>query len=92
MGGEYKVSYAMPGANDELRCSAAKKAMARTGSATSKRTNSASSSTSTISIKQKVVLSAEQQKVLTLVVQEGKNIFFTGSAGKSAGQCSEKPC
>ncbi|WVR08671.1 hypothetical protein IAU60_005729 [Kwoniella sp. DSM 27419] len=34
-----------------------------------------------LSIKQKVTLSAEQQKVLSLVVQEGKNIFFTGSAG-----------
>ena len=35
----------------------------------------------TIDIKQKVVLSPEQQVVLKLVVEEGKNVFFTGSAG-----------
>jgi ATP-dependent DNA helicase PIF1 len=35
-----------------------------------------------MNIQQKVVLSLEQQKVLSLVVAEGKNIFFTGSAGK----------
>jgi ATP-dependent DNA helicase PIF1 len=34
-----------------------------------------------MNIVQKISLSLEQQKVLTLVVQEGKNIFFTGSAG-----------
>lgn len=34
-----------------------------------------------INIKQKLVLSAEQQKVLQIVVGEGKNVFFTGSAG-----------
>jgi hypothetical protein len=27
------------------------------------------------------VLSSEQQKVLQMVVAEGKNMFFTGSAG-----------
>jgi hypothetical protein len=30
----------------------------------------------------KLSLSLEQQKVLQLVVAEGKNIFFTGSAGE----------
>ncbi|WWC92397.1 uncharacterized protein L201_007354 [Kwoniella dendrophila CBS 6074] len=34
-----------------------------------------------LNIKQKVTLSAEQQKVMSLVIGEGKNIFFTGSAG-----------
>ncbi|OCF54639.1 ATP-dependent DNA helicase PIF1 [Kwoniella mangroviensis CBS 10435] len=51
-----------------------KKAKTRTGSA-------GRSSGSTLNIKQKVTLSAEQQKVMQLVVAEGKNIFFTGSAG-----------
>uniref|UniRef100_A0A0K3C6U0 ATP-dependent DNA helicase PIF1 n=1 Tax=Rhodotorula toruloides TaxID=5286 RepID=A0A0K3C6U0_RHOTO len=32
-------------------------------------------------IKQKVVLSPEQQTVHKLVVEDGKNVFFTGSAG-----------
>lgn len=35
-----------------------------------------------MSISAKLTLSVEQQKVLSLVVAEGKNIFFTGSAGK----------
>lgn len=35
-----------------------------------------------LNIKQKVMLSSEQQKILTMVVDEGKNIFFTGSAGQ----------
>ncbi|KAL8278375.1 hypothetical protein RQP46_009267 [Phenoliferia psychrophenolica] len=34
-----------------------------------------------MNIKQKVVLSPEQQMVLKLVVDDGKNVFFTGSAG-----------
>lgn len=34
-------------------------------------------------IKQKVVLSPEQQTVHKLVVEDGKNVFFTGSAGAS---------
>lgn len=42
-----------------------------------------------INIKQKMVLSLEQQKVLSLVVQEGKNIFFTGSAGKCLSSHSD---
>ena len=37
---------------------------------------------SSVNIKQKLTLSTEQQKVLSLVVAEGKNIFFTGSAGE----------
>ncbi|WWC65256.1 uncharacterized protein I303_107873 [Kwoniella dejecticola CBS 10117] len=46
------------------------------------RTNSAGRSAgSSLNIKQKVTLSAEQQMVMQLVVAEGKNIFFTGSAG-----------
>ncbi|WRT70775.1 uncharacterized protein IL334_007774 [Kwoniella shivajii] len=53
---------------------ASKKAKARTGS-------SGRTSGPTLNIKQKVVLSAEQQKVMQLVVAEGKSIFFTGSAG-----------
>ncbi|GAA5890026.1 hypothetical protein JCM6882_009205 [Rhodosporidiobolus microsporus] len=32
-------------------------------------------------IKQKVILSPEQQMVLKMVVDDGKNVFFTGSAG-----------
>lgn len=35
----------------------------------------------TVTVKGKIFLSAEQKKVLSLVVDEGKNIFFTGSAG-----------
>ena len=35
----------------------------------------------TMNIKQKVVLSPEQQMVLKLVVDDGRNVFFTGSAG-----------
>lgn len=34
-----------------------------------------------MNIKQKVILSPEQQMVLKLVVDDGKNVFFTGSAG-----------
>lgn len=34
-----------------------------------------------IDIKQKVMLSSEQQMVLNMVLQ-GKNVFFTGSAGE----------
>lgn len=37
-----------------------------------------------MNIKQKVTLSPEQQMVLKLVVEDGKNVFFTGSAGQSA--------
>ena len=47
-----------------------------------KRAKTASSAASHINIAQKMTLSVEQQKVLALVVAEGKNIFFTGSAGK----------
>jgi ATP-dependent DNA helicase PIF1 len=36
---------------------------------------------STANIRQKVVLSTEQQEVLRIVVDEGKSVFFTGSAG-----------
>ncbi len=61
----------------------AKKAMVRPGSSASKRSNSAGSSGPTLNIKQKMVLSSEQQKVLQHVVAEGRNIFFTGSAGRS---------
>lgn len=51
----------------------------RTGSNKSNKSDSAP----TVNIKQKLVLSGEQQKVLQLVVSEGKNMFFTGSAGAS---------
>jgi hypothetical protein len=34
-----------------------------------------------LNIKQKVVLSPEQQRILKLVVEDGKSVFFTGSAG-----------
>jgi hypothetical protein len=51
----------------------------RTGSNRSNKSDSAP----TVNIKQKLVLSGEQQKVLQLVVSEGKNMFFTGSAGAS---------
>ena len=40
-------------------------------------------SSDTLDIKQKVLLSPEQQMVLKMVVEDGKNVFFTGSAGKS---------
>ena len=61
-----------------------KKAMSRPAAiATSKRSTSAGSSSSALDIRQKIALSTEQQKVLSHVVAEGKNIFFTGSAGKS---------
>lgn len=62
-----------------------------TGSDGSKRTKSAGGSTGggVMNIQQKVVLSLEQQKVLSLVVAEGKNIFFTGSAGECNG--SQRP-
>ena len=36
-----------------------------------------------LNVKQQIVLSAEQQKVLKMVVDEKKNVFFTGSAGPS---------
>ena len=39
-----------------------------------------------VNIKQQIVLSAEQTKVLRMVVDEGKNVFFTGSAGASSAQ------
>lgn len=32
--------------------------------------------------KEKIQLSDEQKKVLDMVVRDGKNVFFTGSAGK----------
>ena len=59
--------------------------MARPATATAAtgRSTSADSSSSAMNIRQKVTLSNEQQKVLSHVVAEGKNIFFTGSAGKS---------
>lgn len=65
--------------------------MTRPTSVSSNISNSAGSNASGLDIKQKLVLSLEQQKVLSHVVAEGKNIFFTGSAGKSvrdAGQSS----
>jgi PIF1-like helicase len=36
-----------------------------------------------LNIKQKVVLSPEQQRILKFVVEDGKNVFFTGSAGEN---------
>jgi len=36
---------------------------------------------SSLNIKQKVLLSPEQQKILHMVTNENKNVFFTGSAG-----------
>lgn len=36
----------------------------------------------TVNIRNKLVLSTEQQEVLKMVVDQGKNIFFTGSAGE----------
>lgn len=60
----------------------AKKAMrTQPTSGATKRSNSAGSSAAGLNIQQKISLSSEQQKVLTHVVAEGKNIFFTGSAG-----------
>lgn len=35
-----------------------------------------------LNVRQQIVLSAEQQKVLKMVVEERKNVFFTGSAGQ----------
>lgn len=35
----------------------------------------------TLNVQQQIVLSSEQQKVLKTVVEGGKNVFFTGSAG-----------
>jgi hypothetical protein len=35
-----------------------------------------------LTIKQKIELSREQQRVLQMVVKEGKSVFFTGSAGE----------
>ncbi|KAK8850592.1 hypothetical protein IAR55_004511 [Kwoniella newhampshirensis] len=58
---------------------ASKRAMAKTNSTGN--TKTVTSTGPSLNIKQKVALSAEQQKVLQLVVAEGKNIFFTGSAG-----------
>ncbi len=55
--------------------------MSRTGSAEgSTRLNLLTSST--LDIKQKVLLSQEQQHVLKSVVEKGESVFFTGSAGK----------
>lgn len=35
----------------------------------------------TLNIRQKVVLSSEQRNVLNMVVDQGRSVFFTGSAG-----------
>ena len=43
-------------------------------------------------IKQKVVLSPEQQMVLKMVVENDKNVFFTGSAGASLLSLSPRLC
>lgn len=43
-------------------------------------------------IKQKVVLSPEQQMVLKMVVENDKNVFFTGSAGASLFSLSRRLC
>ncbi|OXG73905.1 ATP-dependent DNA helicase PIF1 [Cryptococcus neoformans MW-RSA36] len=50
-------------------------------SLTSKENAQPKSTSSALNIKQRVTLSEEQQKVLTLVIQQQKNVFFTGSAG-----------
>ena len=39
-----------------------------------------------------VVLSDEQVKVLKMVVDEGKNVFFTGSAGAFSFCLLDRPC
>ena len=39
-----------------------------------------------------VFLSDEQKRVLKLVVESGKSVFFTGSAGMSSCQCNPSPC
>lgn len=36
----------------------------------------------TVNIRNQLVLSTEQQEVLRMVVDQGRNIFFTGSAGE----------
>jgi ATP-dependent DNA helicase PIF1 len=35
----------------------------------------------TLNIRQKVILSSEQRNVLNMVVDQGRSVFFTGSAG-----------
>ena len=62
--------------------SVAKKAMQGGPSKRSTSAGSVGSSKVVMNIKQKVVLSNEQQQVMQSVVGEGKNIFFTGSAGE----------
>ena len=63
----------------QLTCRPAKKV--RNASAQSNGSTK-STSGSSMSIKQRISLSDEQKAVLNMVVQEGKSLFFTGSAGK----------
>jgi hypothetical protein len=53
-------------------------------SSTSTASTSRAMTSSSLNIRQKVALSSEQQRVLQMVVEEGKNVFFTGSAGSPA--------
>ena len=62
----------------QLTCRPAKKV--RNASAQSNGSTK-STSGSSMSIKQRIALSDEQKAVLKMVVDQGKSIFFTGSAG-----------
>jgi hypothetical protein len=44
--------------------------------------SSRSMTSNALNIRQKVALSHEQQQILQMVVEGGKNVFFTGSAGE----------
>lgn len=87
MGRRRRVSHGIPslsGSRITDDCRSAKKAMVRNGIENSdSKTSRKGSNNSASNIRQKMVLSNEQQKVLQYVVAEGKNIFFTGSAGMS---------
>lgn len=88
-GGYVALSHGMSRCSGRGRGSALEIRLADTARPAKKpaRTGSVRSNTSAgvpaVNIKQRMVLSDEQKQVLQMVVQDGKSIFFTGSAGTS---------
>lgn len=60
------------------------------GTSSSSGTSKPKGKSGSLNIKQQIVLSGEQQKILKMVVQEGKNVFFTGSAGACTPKCHDR--
>lgn len=78
---------AMTDSSSNKKVMDSERSMSRTNSSSSVGAKKSKPAFPTVNIRNKLVLSAEQQAVLRIVVDEGKNVFFTGSAGTSPHTC-----